>query len=172
MTISATKRMEFDAAHRVAGHAGKCKTLHGHRYAVEVSFTRTDGLMVDDAGFVIDFGVIKERLGKWIDDNLDHTTLYDAGDKYMVAMRELSDAMEKDAPELTRGELRKWYPMDSPPTAENLCILLAKQAQALLPRGVTVLRLRVYETPTSYAELDNEARLTARSLQTMRDGVR
>ena len=33
--ITCTRRIEFDAAHRVMGHEGKCKHLHGHRYALE-----------------------------------------------------------------------------------------------------------------------------------------
>lgn len=162
--ISATKRLEFDAAHRVAGHAGKCKTLHGHRYAVEVTFTRTDGHALDEAGFVIDFGVIKDRLGKWIDDNLDHTTLYDEADKYMVAMRDLSNVLGGEV-DIDQASLRRWYGMSGPPTAENLCTLLFARACDVCPKGVGVLHVRVYETPTSYAELDNAARLAMRSIR-------
>ena len=33
--ITCTRRIEFDAAHRILNHESKCKMLHGHRYVVE-----------------------------------------------------------------------------------------------------------------------------------------
>lgn len=159
--ITATKRVEFDAAHRVAGHEGKCKSLHGHRYAVELTLVRSDA-GVDDTGFVVDFGVIKERVGGWIDEHLDHTTLYDEHDEFMVAMRERYLEIQDRCPELAGGELRSWYAMKRPPTAENIAAMLHTEATKLMPRGVQVLRVRVYETPTSYADFDYRDHITLR----------
>ena len=168
--ITATKRIEFDAAHRVAGHEGKCKSLHGHRYAAEFTFVRTDGRGTDDAGFVIDFGVIKARVGKWIDDNLDHTTLFDKQDELMVRLYEKLIALAQDErapvnqpPKESLMTLRPWFPMDCPPTAENIASLLWTKATSLAPKGVEVVRVRVYETPTSFAEYEYTASLHRRS---------
>ncbi len=36
--ITCTRRIEFDAAHRILNHESKCKMLHGHRYAIEATF--------------------------------------------------------------------------------------------------------------------------------------
>ena len=59
--ITCTRSIAFDAAHRVMGHEGKCKHLHGHRYTLEA--------------------IIKELLGTWIDEHWDHTTILFDQDK-------------------------------------------------------------------------------------------
>lgn len=46
-------KREFDAAHKLEGHPGKCSSLHGHTWVVEAVFI---GNSVDEFGFVIDFG--------------------------------------------------------------------------------------------------------------------
>jgi len=35
--LTITRRLEFDAGHRIPHHAGKCCHLHGHRYAIELT---------------------------------------------------------------------------------------------------------------------------------------
>ena len=62
----------FDAAHRLVGYEGKCSRLHGHRWKVEVFIT---GEKLKN-GILIDFDILKEKLGKIIDE-LDHTYLND-----------------------------------------------------------------------------------------------
>ena len=37
--ITCTRKIEFDAAHRIIKHENKCKMLHGHRYILEASFS-------------------------------------------------------------------------------------------------------------------------------------
>ncbi len=54
--ISCTRRIEFDAAHRVMRHEGKCKHLHGHRYALEATFSASG---LDALGRVIDFAAFQ-----------------------------------------------------------------------------------------------------------------
>ena len=34
-----TRRLEFDAGHRIPDHASQCRHLHGHRYALEVTLS-------------------------------------------------------------------------------------------------------------------------------------
>ena len=56
-----TRRLEFDAGHRIPHHESQCRHLHGHRYAIEV--TVSGDVIVDDRdpeqGMVADFGEIK-----------------------------------------------------------------------------------------------------------------
>jgi 6-pyruvoyltetrahydropterin/6-carboxytetrahydropterin synthase len=132
-----TRRLEFDAAHRVMRHESKCKHLHGHRYAIEVTCASAAGL--DDLGRVIDFGVIKERLGAWIDDTLDHGTLLN----------------EKDAALKAACTANGWrhFVMEGNPTAENIAEMLFHKAQILfVDAGVEPVRVRVYETPNCWAD--------------------
>jgi 6-pyruvoyltetrahydropterin/6-carboxytetrahydropterin synthase len=48
----------FSAAHRLENFYGKCESLHGHNWKVEV-FIQGDRL--DEAGLVKDFGVVKAK---------------------------------------------------------------------------------------------------------------
>ena len=61
----------FAAAHNLRNFYGKCEDLHGHNWFVEVYVT-ADGL--DDAGLVLDFGVIKKHL-KDVLELIDHKYL-------------------------------------------------------------------------------------------------
>ena len=81
--ITITRRLEFDAGHRVMNHEGKCATLHGHRYVVEVVATSPE---LDQLGRVVDFSVLKQELGNWLDQYWDHTTILYKDDKQTVEL--------------------------------------------------------------------------------------
>ena len=74
MTTTATRRLTFCAGHRVLGHESKCSNLHGHNYIVEVTaeMNPSNGAAVDDIGRVIDFSVLKECVGGWLERHWDH----------------------------------------------------------------------------------------------------
>ncbi len=131
--ISCTRRMEFDAAHRLIGHEGKCRHLHGHRYMLEATFSAGS---LDDLGRVVDFGVIKERLGAWIDSNWDHNTILSEQD------RPLGDA-------ITNHTKQGIFYLPANPTAENMADYLFRVVCPTLFAGenFTCTRLRLYETP-------------------------
>jgi 6-pyruvoyltetrahydropterin/6-carboxytetrahydropterin synthase len=61
----------FSAAHRLVGSGGKCESLHGHNFKVELE---VEGRQLDDTGMVVDFAVLKGTL-KCVLDNLDHSDL-------------------------------------------------------------------------------------------------
>lgn len=136
--ISCTRRIHFDAAHRVMEHESKCKHLHGHRYVVEASFTATQ---LDELGRVIDFGVIQERLGGWVDTYWDHNTVLHEADK------ELGKSIAASTHQAI-------FYMPTNPTAENMAAyLLHTVCPALFAEsGITCTRIRLYETPNCYAD--------------------
>ena len=35
--VSVTRKLEFDAGHRIPDHRSQCRNLHGHRYVLEVT---------------------------------------------------------------------------------------------------------------------------------------
>jgi len=67
--FTCTRRIQFCAGHRVAGHENKCNNLHGHNY---VAFITAQAHNLDNLGRVVDFSVLKDIIGGWIDDNWDH----------------------------------------------------------------------------------------------------
>ena len=70
--ILCTKKIEFQAGHRITQHGGKCRKLHGHRYIAEVSFASET---LDSMGMVVDFDVIKSTVSEWIMSNWDHNLI-------------------------------------------------------------------------------------------------
>lgn len=136
MSVSVIKRLEIDAGHRLLRHEGKCRNVHGHRYAFEVEAVADQ---LDQVGRVIDFSVIKEVVGGWLDDQLDHGFIVQQGDPVQVLLEELG---------------QKLFVMADPPTAENLARLVLGQCQGPLAHqlaGVRVVRVICWETPTARA---------------------
>ncbi len=58
----------FSAAHFLRNYKGKCENLHGHNWKV---FVEMEGSRLDDAGLLIDFGIVKQEL-KSVLESLDH----------------------------------------------------------------------------------------------------
>ena len=133
--ISCTRKLWFCAGHRVKGHEGKCRHLHGHNYIVYI----TAQASLDSIGRVIDFGVLKEQFGSFIDDNFDHGFLVWEDDKEVI------DVLKN------MGE-QKVFVMPTNPTAENIAqFLLDNSGDILDSKGVEVTMVKVYETENCFA---------------------
>lgn len=120
-------------------HESKCATLHGHRYVVEITATAP---ALDGIGRVIDFSVLKQKIGTWLDEAWDHTTLLCHEDLQTI------EALDK-AP----GFKKPWIAPFNP-TAENMASFLLKEICPKLLEGtdVTVTKVTVWETPNCWAE--------------------
>jgi 6-pyruvoyltetrahydropterin/6-carboxytetrahydropterin synthase len=137
-----SKTIEFDAAHRVPWHESKCKHLHGHRYKVTVTI---EGDMIGeiyqrpDAGMVVDFGVIKEAMLKYVHDVYDHRTIVWQHDAQLIEA-------------LTRGGFGDSIALvPCIPTAENLAALFCSDLAAHLPVSLDIVEVAVHETATCVA---------------------
>jgi len=64
-------QVEFSAAHNLREVGGKCESLHGHNFKVEVA---VESERLDDQGMVIDFRFLKEKTRNLLD-RLDHKYL-------------------------------------------------------------------------------------------------
>jgi len=62
---------QFAAAHRLENFNGKCESLHGHNWKVEVFLA---GPALDGAGLLLDFGVVKARTREVLEE-IDHKYL-------------------------------------------------------------------------------------------------
>lgn len=138
MHVKVTRKLEFDAGHRVMNHESKCATLHGHRYTVEVT---AEAEQLDDIGRIIDFSVLKAKIGTWLDEQWDHNVIiFQKDEQTLAALRSIP---------------RKKEPWVAPwnPTAENMADHLLRQVcPALLEgTGVTVSKIVVWETPNCWA---------------------
>ena len=131
-----TRRLEFDAGHRLLRHESKCRNLHGHRYTLELTCEAAE---LDAVGRVIDFGVVKAVVGGWIDEMLDHGYIGERGDPLLAAAVDAGS---------------KVHVVDFPPTAEHLAAYLFEVASNLLSGSykIRVVRVRLYETPNGWAD--------------------
>lgn len=137
--ITITRKLEFDAGHRVMNHESKCATLHGHRYVVELTATAES---LDSIGRIIDFSVLKERIGGWIDANWDHTCLIFKEDRVVInALKFLP-------------QHKPVFETDFNPTAENMAEYLLNTVcpEKLKDTGVQVTKVTLWETPNCKAE--------------------
>lgn len=140
MITTCTRILEFDAGHRIIKHESKCKYLHGHRYKCEFTFAAEE---IDSIGRVIDFGLIKERLANWIDNNLDHNVILSEEDR----------ALGEDIAQITQ---QKIYYLKYNPTAENIArhLLLDICPNLFSDKdGAKCIKVKVYETPNCFAEV-------------------
>lgn len=150
--VEITRVLEFDAAHRVLGHEGRCKHLHGHRYRAEVT---VHAAALDPIGRVIDFSVVKRIVGGWIDEFWDHNIILHPEDP-LVALYdfECHDGSDKSSQSVFAG--KRPYVMSNTwanPTVENMAAYLYNICHRLLvPDGVLVSRVRLYETPNCWAD--------------------
>lgn len=127
--VLVSKEFTFDAAHHLHAYEGKCKNLHGHTYKVVFGISG----IPNDIGLTIDFGTVKSIWKDEIEHYLDH--------------RYLNETLP---------------PMNT--TAENMVVWLYEKMEAALrlPQYLSTHTeartefVRLYETPTSYAEVRRE----------------
>lgn len=137
-----TRRLQWCMGHRVYGHENKCGHLHGHNY---VGFFTAGAPNLDPKGRVVDFSVLKARIGGWIDDNWDHGFVLWEKDPALPMIRECPDVP---------GGQQLIYIMPNNPTAENLAhylgtVVCPKLLQGL---GIAVTKIVLYETENGIAE--------------------
>lgn len=138
--ITATRHVRFCAGHRVANHESKCARLHGHDYRLELTAGAED---LDDIGRVIDFSVLKERIGTWVDDFWDHRFLMWEGDPYLPNMP------------IDHHDVAV-VPFN--PTAENIAAYIGEVLgpEVLADTGVRLIHVRCWETPNCHADWSAE----------------
>jgi 6-pyruvoyltetrahydropterin/6-carboxytetrahydropterin synthase len=140
-----TTRLEFDAGHRIPHHKSQCRNLHGHRYALEVTLsgdiiTASD---VSESGMVMDFSDVKKIARESVVDVWDHAFLVFKEDKVILDF-------------LNSLPQHKTVIFPSVPTAENMAAeafkILKNQYKDTYGNHLTLERVRLYETPNSWAD--------------------
>jgi 6-pyruvoyltetrahydropterin/6-carboxytetrahydropterin synthase len=141
--ISITRKLTFETGHRVMGHEGKCANPHGHSYKL---FVHARAPKLDGVGRVIDFSVLKEKIGGWIDAYWDHGFILYAGDYDMRAALYAVRGVSSTA---------KFFSLPSNPTAENMAHFLLHNVcpSVLKDTGVEVFRITLWETENCSAEV-------------------
>ncbi|HXA47944.1 MAG TPA: 6-carboxytetrahydropterin synthase QueD [Burkholderiaceae bacterium] len=146
--LTITRKLEFDAGHRIPDHNSQCRNLHGHRYTLEITLT---GQVVDhdgqaDNGMIMDFSDVKALAKDNLVDLWDHAFL----------------VYEKDMPVkafLDSLPNHKTVVLNRVPTVENLAkIAFDILKPVYLDRystGLSLTKVKLFETPNCWAEIGN-----------------
>ncbi len=140
-----TRRLEFDAGHRIPNHASQCKHLHGHRYAIEITLSgdiiTTEGQ--SEQGMVMDFSDVKRIAKEKVVDAWDHAFLVYRGDRAVCDF-------------LASMPDHKTVVLDVVPTAEHLAQtafnILNGAYRDVYGNNLRLERVRIYETPNNWAD--------------------
>ena len=108
---SVTKEIRFCYGHRLLGHPGTCRHLHGHNARAII---RLESQTLDSLGLVVDFKDIGDYVKSWIDGEIDHTLLLFQDDPLLPLLRAAGERV---------------YEMDANPSAENIARLIYEHAR-------------------------------------------
>lgn len=147
--ITITRRLEFDAGHRIPDHKSQCRNLHGHRYVLEITLV---GEVVEaegssDNGMLMDFSDVKALANQHLVDVWDHAFL--AYEKDTV-VREFLDSLPG----------HKTVVINCIPTVENLAQtafdILKPVYRDRYGTGLRLHKVVLHETPNCWAEVTDQ----------------
>lgn len=147
--LTITRKLEFDAGHRIPDHKSQCRNLHGHRYTLEITLV---GQVIEqegssDNGMIMDFSDVKSLAKVHLVDVWDHAFIVYEKDQ---AVRDF----------LATIPGHKTVIIEHIPTVENL----ARTAFSILRSvfkdhygtGLRLHKLVLHETPNCWAEITDD----------------
>jgi len=144
--LTITRKLEFDAGHRIPDHKSQCRNLHGHRYTLEITL---QGAVIDadgnsDNGMIMDFSDVKALAKQHLVDVWDHAFIVYAKD---ATVREFLQTIPD----------HKTVIIDQIPTVENLAQtafnILKAAYKDRYGTGLRLQKLVLHETPNCWAEI-------------------
>ncbi|HRJ26559.1 MAG TPA: 6-carboxytetrahydropterin synthase [Fimbriimonadaceae bacterium] len=152
MTYRLCKRFTVESGHMLSKHPGRCRFPHGHTRTIEVVVACQ---ALDSMDMVLDFKALKLALRDTIR-AYDHALVMNSQDPFLPSVQ----AMHPDAVVIYESE---------DPTTEVMARRIFEEATSILASGwrgaedgisyqidagrVWLERIRVWETPTSWAEV-------------------
>lgn len=140
--VRVTKQFDFEMAHALDCHDGKCHNIHGHTYQLAVTFIGEpeDAIGTPKDGMVIDFADLKKIVKHSIVDVYDHALVLRDNSRFLGVL---------DTKINERLILKPYQP-----TCENMLIDFVEIIQENLKgyHGVELHSVLLRETLTSYAE--------------------
>jgi len=139
--VRVTKSFTFDMAHALFGYNGPCKNIHGHTYHL---FVTVLGEVDQDPtspqqGLVMDFSDLKKIVRSEVVNDFDHTLV-----------------LNQQAPYATNNvaldQFEKVIRLPFQPSCENLMLFFKNKIKKNLPENISLVNIKLVETPTSFAE--------------------
>ena len=144
------KSLEIENGHMLSKHPDKCRFPHGHTRKVEFVLEAEE---LDSNEMVCDFKIIKDAVGEWLE-SFDHAMCMNTADPAFAEFKE------------RYGERVIGFENLDPTTEvmaktifDHCCAALKaygdnKEAKYSLSSQVRLLRVRVWETSSSWAEYE------------------
>jgi len=145
--LKITRKLEFDAGHRIPDHRSQCRNLHGHRYVIEITLEGdlVEAVGAPDRGMVMDFADVKSLAMEHLVGQWDHAFIVYEGDQQV---RDFLASMPG----------HKTVVLDCIPTVENLAVvafrILSEVYDAHYGVNLRLKHLRLYETPNCWADIE------------------
>ncbi len=139
--LKAVRKIHFCYGHRVVGHENKCASLHGHNGVLWIYASPKKSL--DEIGRVVDFSVIKEVIGGWVDYHWDHTMIIKDSDMETINLL-------RKAP-----GTKPIFLLPDNPTAENMANYLLKEVcpKLLKDSDIVIDKITFWETENCFVEV-------------------
>ncbi len=150
MAYRICKSLEIENGHMLSKHPDQCRFPHGHTRKIEFVIESDE---LDDHQMVCDFKIIRDVVGEWLD-TFDHALCMNTAD---AAYQDFKDRY---------GDRVIGFPDQDPTTELMARVIFDHTAQALagyaarpdtryrLGKGVRLIRVRVWETSSSWAEYE------------------
>ncbi len=148
--LTITRKLEFDAGHRIPDHKSQCRNLHGHRYTLEITLV---GQVIEqegssDNGMIMDFSDVKSLAKTHLVDVWDHAFIVYEKDQ---AVRDFLATIPD----------HKTVIIEHIPTVENLArtafTILRSAFKDHYGTGLRLHKLVLHETPNCWAEITDDA---------------
>ena len=139
--IRVSKEFHFEMAHALWNYDGLCRHIHGHSYKLQITIIGKPIEEVNNKklGMVLDFTDLKAMVKGPVVEYLDHS---------LVIYRKAAEYI----PGASNEMYEKVHVLDFQPTCENLVLFIAEKVKSQLSAGIELYSVRLYETPTSFAE--------------------
>ena len=125
-----SREFHFCYGHRLLHYDGKCRHLHGHNGRAVITL---EARALDRLGMVVDFTRLKQTIGAWIDQTLDHKMILHQDDPALPQLRQLGEPV---------------FVIAVNPTAENLAKLIFDHTAQ---QGFPVVEVQLWETENCFA---------------------
>ncbi|MDG1425792.1 MAG: 6-carboxytetrahydropterin synthase [Flavobacteriales bacterium] len=137
--IRITKEFKFEMAHALFGYDGLCKNIHGHSYRLWVTIKGNILKEVNHTkdGMVLDFSILKNIVKPELINKYDHSLVLNANSPHA---------------DINLSAFEKVYFLPYQPTSENLVSDFARVIKDKLPDGISLQKVILSETATSFAE--------------------
>lgn len=129
------KGITFDAAHYTLGTGGKCESLHGHTFELEVE---VEGKIDESTGMILDFGEVKKAVKEVIEE-YDHKVILPVSH---LKQTELSGKFKTDIKIIE-------FPHA---TTEYIALSILRELMKKIPGRISI---RLYEGKNNFAEVNS-----------------